>query len=481
MVGEATKKPLLIAVVAALLAVAFVATAVLSFAVSKREMREQIVSEELPLTTDTIYSAIQRDLIQPVNVSSTMANNSFFRDWVLAGETDVDQVTKFLKEVQKKYAVFGTFFVSERTRIYYTPTGILKKVSDSDWRDVWYFRVRQMAPEYEINVDPDEANKDAITIFINFCVFDYAHNFIGSTGVGLTLSSVRELIDRYQRNFGRRVYFVDSKGHVVVSDDDRFQGKELRAIEGMGGIASAVLKGDGGAFDYVSGGETRLLNVRFIRELNWYVFVEKGEERALAGIRRTLYANLAIALTVTCVVVLLLTLTLNRYQRRLEQMATTDKLTGLANRQTYEILVAQAVREARRTFAPLSLVMLDIDRFKMVNDRYGHLVGDEVIKAVAVRGLIGLRRSDIACRWGGEEFLLLLRNCDLVQAVNLADTLRVELAAVSLDDIVSDLRITVSLGVAQLARDEDETSLFARTDRALYEAKHKGRNRVVAA
>ncbi len=478
---DANKRRLLIALLAAFLGIAFLATALLSFVVSRHEMRASIVSDELPLTSDTIYSEIQRDLIRPIFISSMMANDTFLRDWVLGGEKDVGQMSKYLAEIKARYNVISSFFISEATRKYYYADGILKTVSESEPRDVWYFRVRKMSAPYELNVDIDMANRDALTIFINYRVLDYQGRFIGTAGVGLTVNAVRQLIDRYEHSFGRNIYFVDAKGNVTVSGEGGSAPANIHAVEGLGALAGAALNEKGGSFEYSRDGRTHLLNVRYIPELKWYVFVEKVEDEAIAGIRRTLYANLLIALVVTGIVVTVVSLTVNRFQRRLELMATTDKLTGLANRQACEILMHQAIKEARRSREPLSLIMLDIDHFKDINDRFGHLEGDRVIKAVANKSLAGLRDSDTACRWGGEELLLVLRKCNEDNALTLAERIRANIEGGFLDAGGERVRVTVSLGIAELEDADSGDSLLSRTDRALYAAKRAGRNRAVAA
>jgi hypothetical protein len=100
---------------------------------------------------------------------------------------------------------------------YYHAKGVLKQVKATEPRDTWYFRVRDMKDPYEINVDPDLANKDNLTFFINYKVYDYNDNFIGATGVGLTVDAVIKLIDRYQQRYQRSVYFVDTFGRLVLT------------------------------------------------------------------------------------------------------------------------------------------------------------------------------------------------------------------------------------------------------------------------
>ena len=146
-----------------------------------------------------------------------MASDTFMRDWVIGGEVGEQKITKYLKEIKTNYKTVTSFFVSEKTKTYYHADGILKKVSPEEQRDIWYFRVRGMKNDYEINVDPDLANKDAMTIFINYRVFDYDRNYIGATGVGLTVRAVKDLIEVYQKKYNRTIYFIDSKGEIKLA------------------------------------------------------------------------------------------------------------------------------------------------------------------------------------------------------------------------------------------------------------------------
>lgn len=471
----------LIAVVAVLLAVGFVATALLSFSVSRDALRDSITQNELPLTSDTIYSEIRRDLITPILVSSLMANDTFVRDWLLDGEKDVNQIAKYLTSIKDRYGATSASLTSEATHNYYYPGGILKTVDMRNWRDAWYFRVRQMKPDYEINVDFDLANGDAWTIFINYRVYDYAGKFIGATGVGLTFNQVNAMIDKYESHYHRLVYFVDKDGRVVLSGHNApATGLDIHSVAGLDKIAGSLLKEGDGSFGYDVNGQTHLLNVRFISELNWYVFVERVEDEAIAGVRHALYYNLAIALIVTLIVVALVGATIIWYQRGLERAAATDKLTGLVNRQAFDFLLDQGIKQAQRERAPLSLLMIDIDHFKTINDKYGHLAGDKVLQSVAEVTIAALRKSDVVCRWGGEEFLVMLSDCDRNAAYALAEKVRQQVEQLTTEGLAA-IKTTVSLGATEMQAIDTESTLIARVDEALYEAKRAGRNRTILA
>jgi diguanylate cyclase (GGDEF)-like protein len=185
-----------------------------------------------------------------------------------------------------------------------------------------------------------------------------------------------------------------------------------------------------------------------------------------------------ISLLVTLAVLGMTWYAIRYYQRRLEQLASTDKLTGLYNRQALDALLEQAVKDVKRNGGALSIVVLDIDRFKEINDKHGHAAGDIVIGAIADLLKSRLRQNDIVARWGGEEFLLLLRNCPADEALRIAQDVRRSLAETDIALPNTAVRVTLSGGVAEYMPNETASALFIRADEALYRAKLGGRDRV---
>lgn len=170
---------------------------------------------------------------------------------------------------------------------------------------------------------------------------------------------------------------------------------------------------------------------------------------------------------------------------RIEQsveMAITDALTGLHNRRYMETHLKSLIDGARKSGRPLSVLVADIDFFKRVNDTYGHDAGDCVLKEFAVRFRRNTRGLDLACRLGGEEFIIVMPDTDLRRAYQVGERLRACIAAEPFQiNSTTQLRVTASVGIASLERSDDTAeSLFKRADVALYAAKREGRNRVVA-
>ncbi len=476
----------LMLVLALLLGAGFMATTLISYFAARNVARQTIVATELPLTSDTVFSEIQKDLVRPILIASMMSRDTFLRDWVVSGEKTAPAMARYLQEVQTHYGAVTAFFVSEATRRYYQagqPNGVLKTVSPAEPRDAWYFRVRGQSDLFEINVDPDMANRDRLTIFINYRVFDYARRFVGVTGVGLEVDSVLRTLADHQQRFDRRIYFVDDKGRVVLTAKSAAAGsrpsdERIQDMPGLRDLADDILLAHKGTFEYQAGGRRRYLNVRYIPELKWHLFVEQEEPGGFTGMRRVLLANVLVCLAISLAVMALVYWAVSRYQRPLERMATTDSLTGLSNRHALDVLLQQGALESTRLGISMCAVLLDIDHFKALNDRLGHLAGDQILGDVGLTLRTNLRNSDIACRWGGEEFLVILKNADLDEAVRIAENLRSEIGQRQHGSEGNTVAITISAGVAAYRSGESHESFLARTDAALYRAKHDGRNRV---
>jgi diguanylate cyclase (GGDEF)-like protein len=161
--------------------------------------------------------------------------------------------------------------------------------------------------------------------------------------------------------------------------------------------------------------------------------------------------------------------------------AAKDPLTGLSNRSSLQAILEREVELARRHGNAFAVAMLDIDHFKRINDRYGHLAGDQVLTALARCVRQQARDSDMAFRYGGEEFCLLLSNTATEGACILGERVRAAVQATAGIAIEGEpVQVTLSVGIAQLRSGESGMDLISRADRALYAAKRAGRNRVVA-
>ena len=165
-------------------------------------------------------------------------------------------------------------------------------------------------------------------------------------------------------------------------------------------------------------------------------------------------------------------------QARYRQASLTDGLTGLFNRRYFEDTLERAVLQAERYHRSLSLLMMDVDDFKQFNDAHGHQAGDEVLERLADLMRTSARQTDAPCRYGGEEFVLLMPETALEEASGVAERLRTEFGSAVPGEAGAPEGTTISIGVAERVSGEEPGELVRRADAALYRAKSLGKNRV---
>ncbi len=183
--------------------------------------------------------------------------------------------------------------------------------------------------------------------------------------------------------------------------------------------------------------------------------------------------TILITIVVTSTFAFAFSLITNRQREQLLRLATRDSLTGAGNRRALDIKLTELVNSYKRTREPSSIILLDLDHFKKVNDIYGHAAGDQILKSLTEIVNLRIRVTDSLYRIGGEEFVVVLDGQDLHHAAHLAEQLR---TLVDANELVPDQSVTISLGVAELKNGETPAAWLHRADEALYRAKDAGRN-----
>ena len=475
----------LIITLSIVLVLAFVCTNLASYLVSKNSLRETSLDETLPLINNNIYSEIQRDILKPIHVSSLMSNDTFLKDWVLSGEKDIPKVIKYLNEIRARYGFFTAFFVSEKTKKYYTYKGVLKTVNKDDPHDVWYFNFKKMHAALDLDVDTDQAHQNMLTVFLNHRLTGYDGEFLGVTGVGLNMDQVGHILRNYQKKYHRSIYLVDLAGLVQMHSKRSYVQKVTLAehLENPELAKKILANKEGPASHQLDRGDSHLLLAsRFFGEFGWFLIVEQDEKTALAGIRQALYTNLLLGLLVTAFIVFAVIFVVNRFQRSLEVMASMDDLTQVPNRRYFMESLNRELALSERYQRKLCLLMIDADHFKNINDRFGHDAGDQALKHLAAILRKALRQGDLLGRLGGEEFGALLPETQLGEAENAAQRIRRAVMQSCLPYGKEDIKLTVSIGVACAQNGApDAKELLRRSDMAMYKAKDQGRNQVALA
>ena len=460
-------KAKLLSALSVILLATFVVTSLVNYRITREAVREELLNSSLPLTGKNIYSEIHSDLMRPILVSSSMATDTFLKDWVENGEKGSGKLTKYLKEIQTNYNFLTAFFVSAKTDYYYYQEGILKKVGPRDAHDVWFYGFIHTGKKYELNVDTNESEKHKLTIFMNFRIEDDEGKLLGVTGVGVNMDHAAALLADAQRRYHRNVFLVDQDGLVQVhSDVNLIKKRYITEAPGIKAVAQDILKNRDGSinFEYDLGQEHILLSTHYIPEFGWHLIVEQEESGALTTARHNLVRTIAIGIGASLLIILICVATVNHLQARLEGMAKSDPLTGAANRRALEDRFSLASYKAQRYGEPFSVIILDLDDFKLINDSQGHVAGDGILKDVSTVIKNATRPSDLLVRWGGDEFLVLLdgdQEAARILAKRIHDAM----------EEAENIPVTFSCGIAAFKRSDTLDSLTRRADQALYSAK----------
>ncbi len=373
-------------------------------------MHTEIIRNDLPLTMDNIYSELTSEMTRPLLVSSSMASDTFLKDWATAGEADPEKVIRYLNQIKQKYGFFTAFYISVESKNYYRYNGIHKTVSKKDDHDKWLFDFLSSGKEYDFDVDTDEAAKNSLTIFINYRLLGKGGETLGVVGVGLMVDEVANTIKMYQQKYARSVFLTDPHGVIQVHPNiSLIEKSRIQKVAGLKGIASEILnvKEKPANYEYEQNGQRIFLTVRYIESLDWHLFVEQNESEALRIARQNFIRTVVIGIITSILILTLALVTINRYQIRIELLAESDELTGIANRRALETEFHKALYNHSRDKKGFCLTLLDLDDFKQVNDSFGHIVGDQLLIAIVNLIKSTIRPTDIFARWGGDEFVIL--------------------------------------------------------------------------
>ena len=400
-----------------------------------------------------------------------------------------------LDQMARDADIVGSVFILDKdgNTIAYSGSGV---PSNTNFADRAYFSVHQASDKVGTFVSqPYESrlrNKDP-SIAMSRRISDASGNFAGVVVIAIRLDHFHRVLTRMDIGEGSVLAIVNKQGQMLSrqpSLDGR--GDVGRSVADSPTFQTAIAAG------YASGVTTsvvdnvqRLYTIGAVPGFPMVVSVALATEGVLAGWWKLAIVIGPITLLV-CIAIATLAFVLQRKierlaatEARLEMLATTDGLTGLANRRHFDAVVETEWNRARRDGTSVSVVLIDADRFKTVNDRFGHLRGDDVLKSIAGRIENKARRAgDLAARFGGEEFIVLLPATRGSAAFSVAEAIRADIAAAKeAAAAAGEPGTTISLGVAAMTPDKSNSIelLLMAADQALYQAKAEGRNRSVLA
>lgn len=452
----------------------------LNYIKSLEQTKRQLVEVSLPLSINNIYTEVQKNVIEPLLISSMMANDTFLKDWILHEEENTEKIKKYLTSVKNKFGLLNTFLVSDKSKNYYTMDGVLYQVNENDSKDSWYFKFKHNPKKNELNLDFNSYIDDSVIMFINYKIFDIDFNYLGATGVAVKIAYIEEMLKRFRTKFKFNVFFVNKDGEVVLSERKFNKLTNIKDDINLKEISSKIFDGNE-KIEYEKYGEKYILNSEYIKELDLYLIVEAKINNFLNDVRETFYINLFFSIFVTLLVIYIILLTTKKYNKNLENLANIDTLTKLPNRRSFMENFEKTINLFKRNHNNYCLIYFDIDDFKKINDTLGHLVGDKVLIRIGEILNLSVRKSDYVSRWGGEEFTILCNEIDIQNAKLIAQKIKV---AIEFDDKLKNYVhgcVTASFGVTQFRVDDSYDTIITRADNALYEAKENGKNNIIIA
>ncbi|MBU2869789.1 diguanylate cyclase [Colwellia sp. E2M01] len=441
--------------------------------------RDQLKQRALPLTVDNIYNKIQKNIIEPNLIASMMAHDTFLIDWLSHEEDDIQQITNYLEKIQNKYKMFTAFLVSDKSNNYYSAQGLLETFNENSTNSAWYFNFKKIAEPSEINIDYNTNMGSELIMFLNHKIYDDDYHMLGATGIGLKTSYINDMLKDFRLKHKFTVYFVDHNGNVVISE------KGIKTVPGLidtpelaTQLSDIISKGSQ-VFDYRENSEAHLLSRKFIDELDLYLIVVAKVNDFTKTAKDTFYINILLSGLITLLISIIIVLYVRRIHLKLNSLASNDELTNLPNRRCFHNKLSELLCYKERNNNELSIIFIDIDDFKLINDTQGHDIGDKVLQSLAALLKINIRKNDFVARWGGEEFVILLVDSNLEQAKVIAEKLRLNIANnVNLSQLTNN-DVTISSGVTSVTTGDDIDSILKRVDNALYKAKSLGKNVVV--
>ena len=256
----------IVVLISFLLIILSISITFINYFVSLSSTEKHLKTQSLPLSLDNIYTEIQKHLIEPYLVSSMMANDTFVQDWILKDELNNNKIKEYLEAIRNKYAMFATFLVSEKTGNYYTQDGLLEKIEKENPNNSWYFRFKQIPENHEINLDFNNNLSNSLIMFINYKIFDSKYSYIGATGVALKISYINDMLKMFRQKYHFKVYFLDEKGNIVLSERDIILEKNIDEITNLKKYKNDIISKEPLSLEYESNNKKFRTYIEFALE-----------------------------------------------------------------------------------------------------------------------------------------------------------------------------------------------------------------------
>ncbi|MCK5818043.1 MAG: GGDEF domain-containing protein [Psychromonas sp.] len=458
-----------------LMGIGFVIVAVSSIEIAKESRLKSLTEQELPLILENAQLNIEKTLLRPQVIASVMSNDIFLHDWIENGSKNINKITDYLSQIKKEDDLYTAFVVLDSNHQYFHGKGILSIWPERWVKDNWYFRLKNSAKSSEVNLGRN-LDKNKMIFFINHKIINAQNKLIGIAGVGLNINKIITKLKIYSNEYGKYAYLLNTKGELVLSQKEGDTLLHEQRNEALKRFALQSLGGNKKLFTYHTSGTEYLVAMHYLKRLNLILCIDLPVKNVTNPMVRSIIITAIVGCFLLCFILYLIFKMMNIYQSRLEDAAWYDQLTGLLNRRFFIEKYIKEDERHLRSQRDMMLFMVDIDSFKDVNDRLGHICGDAVLVRCAKIMHETMRLTDVISRWGGEEFMLLLPETSLKKSITVAQRLKDLIAKDAKLIALTKKGITISIGLYPYCAGETMDWHLEMVDKNLYKAKKAGRN-----
>jgi len=429
-----------------------------------------------------LFSLITSEIISPITISKYMAKDPFLLNYIQQDEIDNEVIFNYITSVSNNFNTLS-FIAIEKHQLLINSN---KKVTNlNDESAEWYHRLKAIDKiEFTDFGDAEDPH-----LFFDVKMLNTQKEFLGFIGLAVDLDHFAKQFKEFKVNYGFELYFVDENDQVTLSSSSLMKTTfhhrkdnlvNINKLEWYQNYLRATQHSDKKPDDSVFNlsNDSLIVSQLPLKELGWRVFIVAPPVTEQMAYWQLFMQKLVVFLFVSIVLYYIFTSCISKFRTDLIKDSETDFLTQLPNRSFIHWKYKQLINE----FNHVSVVIADIDNFKALNDTYGHVFGDDVLRVIAKNLGENLRNIDLVGRWGGEEFIFILPDTNAQQAQEIVDRIRQNIAIIPFTPASTskEFNVTVSFGVSdsELAGVALK-DIIIKADQALYRAKANGRNQVV--
>ena len=428
-----------------------------------------------------LFSLVTSEILRPLSVANFMANNQLVIDYAASDKIEKEYLISYLARISESYNMLA-FIALEKHNLMVDSNAKETKLS-SDAAE-WYHRLKDLPGDQFTDI----GNAEDPHLYFDSKILNQDNKFLGFTGVAIDLNYFAGKFQEYSERFGFELYFVDKNNIITLSSNSIMKTESHHRKDAIARLSDldwfqslttnnrADLNLNNEVMYTTEDG--LLISQMPIQELNWRMFIVSPPASEQNEYWKIFIGRFVIFFLISFIFYIVLLNIISYFKSKLVKDSETDFLTQLPNRSH----IHWRFDDIAKANDSLCVVLADIDNFKHINDTYGHLVGDDVLRIISEQLSQTLRQIDVIGRWGGEEFIMLLPETTASQALVIVERIREKIASISfpISTTSGSFSTTISFGICHLPIENRTINDFiSGADKALYDAKNNGRNQSV--